>query len=241
VTEYHKIDSLFKRDHDDKKTIIIGDYTNPIFEYLAHNVWEYTEKVDGTNMRIIVDKPFNVMPGTLELIPNNNRGISFNGKTDNAQLPGALVKKMQEKYLPMKDALLEAFPEGATIYGEGYGGSIQNGGYYRKDQDFIAFDVLVNDPESLYGWWLERHNVEDVAKQINTDVAPIIGQGTLIELVEFVKIGFPTRCHEGDWSSNGNVIAEGIVARPKVELKARNGSRIITKLKHKDFKHCREV
>lgn len=33
----------------------------------------------------------------------------------------------------------------------------------------------------------------------------------------------------------GDFIAEGIVARPAVELKTRNGHRIITKIKHKDF------
>jgi hypothetical protein len=33
----------------------------------------------------------------------------------------------------------------------------------------------------------------------------------------------------------GDFIAEGIVARPVVELKSRNGDRIITKIKYKDF------
>ena len=33
----------------------------------------------------------------------------------------------------------------------------------------------------------------------------------------------------------GGFLAEGMVIRPIVELKSRNGHRIITKLKHKDF------
>jgi hypothetical protein len=42
-------------------------------------------------------------------------------------------------------------------------------------------------------------------------------------------------CEEGFKSHWGDFIAEGIVARPKVELKTRAGHRIITKLKYKDF------
>lgn len=40
---------------------------------------------------------------------------------------------------------------------------------------------------------------------------------------------------KGFKSQWGDFIAEGIVARPMTELKNRNGSRIITKIKHKDF------
>ena len=46
-------------------------------------------------------------------------------------------------------------------------------------------------------------------------------------MVDFVRHGFPSQ-----W---GDFTAEGVVARPKVELKTRNGARIITKLKHIDF------
>ncbi len=57
---------------------------------------------------------------------------------------------------------------------------------------------------------------------------PIIGTGTLGDMVDNVKSGFNSQ-----W---GDFQAEGIIARPSIELKARNGGRIITKLKCKDFK-----
>jgi hypothetical protein len=47
-------------------------------------------------------------------------------------------------------------------------------------------------------------------------------------MVIFVQNGFTSQ-----W---GDFAAEGIVARPKIELKTRGGKRIITKIKHKDFK-----
>ena len=56
---------------------------------------------------------------------------------------------------------------------------------------------------------------------------PIIGRGMLHDMIDRVRCGFT--------STWGDFPAEGIVARPAVELKARNGARIITKIKTKDF------
>jgi hypothetical protein len=114
------------------------------------------------------------------------------------------------------------FPDGGCLYGEGYGARIQKGGgNYRPDQDFVLFDVKVGD------WWLQRDAVEDVSGKLSLDIVPIIGRGTLVYMVELVEKGF-----QSQW---GNFQAEGIVARPACELKARNGHRIITKIKTRDF------
>ena len=77
-------------------------------------------------------------------------------------------------------------------------------------------------------WWLQRDNVEAIAKFFEIDIVPIIGEGTLFEMVEKTRKGFNSIC--------GSFLAEGIVARPKTELLCRNGSRLITKIKHRDFK-----
>jgi len=206
MTEYHKIDTLFKRDMTSpKKTLIVGDWTSDAFAYLANNEWEFTEKVDGTNIRVIIA----------------NGEVSFGGRTDNAAIPAPLVKRLQGRFLPQTDALLTAFPSGGCLYGEGYGAKIQSGGNYRSDQDFVLFDVNVT------GWWLQRPAVEDVAVRFGLDWVPIIGRGTLHDAIGMVRAGFNSR-----W---GDFQAEGIVARPVVELKTRAGHRIITKIKHRDF------
>jgi hypothetical protein len=62
---------------------------------------------------------------------------------------------------------------------------------------------------------------------LSIEIVPIIGTGTLIDMVNMTRAGFNSR-----W---GDFLAEGIVARPKVELKTRDGKRIITKVKHRDF------
>lgn len=209
-TEYHKIDTVFKRDPATKhKTLLIGQYSRPEFEYLAGNKWVFTEKVDGTNIRVVVD-------------PTSPDSVRFGGKTDNAQIPAELVNRLNERFLPQRDRLVAAFPSGAVLYGEGYGAKIQSGGLYRPDQDFVLFDVRVGN------WWLTRDAVVEIAAQFALDVVPVIGTGTLHDMIELVGGGHLL----SEW---GRFMAEGVVARPVVELRARNGDRVITKLKAKDF------
>ena len=206
--EYHKIQTVFKRDPETKyKTLLLGEYSLPEFRYLAENTWVFTEKVDGTNIRIIWD----------------GSNISFGGKTDRAQLPGELANKLSHQAGELFDKFKSKFGDTEVcLYGEGYGAKIQKGGVYRDDQDFVLFDVRVDS------WWLQRGDVEDVANAFNLDIVPVIGFGTLDDMVDIVRSGF--------YSKWGDFIAEGIVARPNTELFTRNSDRIITKLKHKDFR-----
>jgi len=209
MNTYHKIQTVFKRDPETKfKTLLEDEYSLPEFEYLKDNEWIFTEKVDGTNIRIMFQ----------------DGKITFGGKTDRAQIPNQLVNKLNEKILPLLDKFVEIFNDAEVcLYGEGYGAKIQKGGgNYRADQDFVLFDIKIGH------WWLKREDVEDIANKLNLDVVPIIGSGSLKELVEYVKTGFSSK-----W---GDFLAEGIVARPENELLARSGNRIITKLKHKDFR-----
>lgn len=207
MTEYHKIQSIYKRDMTSKrKTLLEGQWTLPEFEYLASNTWTFTEKVDGTNIRVIFQ----------------NGGVTFGGRTEDAQIPAQLVTRLNERFLPMAAKLAEVFDGGAVLYGEGYGAKIQKGGgNYRADQDFVLFDVKIDD------WWLQRADVEDVAGKLGIDVVPIIGEGTLHDAVAHAKAGI-----RSTW---GDFEAEGIVARPKVELKTRGGQRMIAKIKCRDF------
>jgi hypothetical protein len=207
MKEYHKIDTVFKRNPENKfKSIVLGDYAQDPFRFLAGNEWVFTEKVDGTNVRVMI----------------GNGRVLFGGKTDDAQMPASLVRRLEERFLPQQAALLAQFPDGGCLYGEGYGAKIgKRGRNYRADQDFVLFDVKVGD------WWLQRDAIEDVAEKFGLDAVPIIGRGTLADMVAMARAGFQSR-----W---GPFLAEGIVARPAVELKSRGGDRIITKIKYRDF------
>lgn len=200
--------------------LILDQYALPEFEYLKDNPWVFTEKIDGTNVRVMW----------------GGAGLSFGGKTDNAQMPMPLITKLQELFdtTPKRKLFKELFeqpdengeiaePE-VCLYGEGYGAKIQKGGgnYIKDGVDFVLFDVKIGD------MWLERENVEDIAKKFGLKVAPILGEGTLDEAIEMTKKGFNSQ-----W---GDFLAEGLVLRPKTELKTRRGERVITKIKHKDFR-----
>jgi len=209
MTEYHKIQTVFKRNQDNKfKTLIEGDYSLPEFEYLKNNEWIFTEKIDGTNIRIFFDET----------------NVKFGGRTSNASIPSPLLNTLISKFSTkvMKEMLINKFKDHSVcLYGEGFGAGIQKGGIYNKNQDFILFDIKIGN------WWLKREDIEDIAQYLNIQIVPILGIGTLLDMVNIVKNGLISQ-----W---GDFNAEGIVARPKIELKTRAGNRIITKLKHKDF------
>lgn len=212
MKEYHKIQTVFKRDaNTNHKSLLVGQFSLPEFEYLQNNQWIFTEKVDGTNIRV--------------MISHERNDITFGGKTDRAQIPSPLVAFLMGKFLPQAEKMLSVLEGEVCLYGEGFGAGIQKGGNYRPDQSFVLFDVKADD------WWLRRGDVEEVAKGLDIEVVPVIDEGDLIDMVDLVQKGFK--------SSWGDFIAEGIVARPKTELQTRSGERIITKIKHKDFREVK--
>ena len=50
LKEYHKIETVFKRD-DKTKKLNEEIYRNETVEFLKDMEWEFTEKIDGTNIR----------------------------------------------------------------------------------------------------------------------------------------------------------------------------------------------
>ena len=202
---YHKIENIFERNLITNK-LIRGKYRSEAVEYLSSLEWIATEKVDGTNIRVMWD----------------GEKVTFGGKTDNAQLHGDLIKRLYELFGDKKEIWLEKFGEKKVcLYGEGYGAGIQKGGVYGPTKDFILFDVLID------GIWLERGNVEGVADIFDINVVPIAIEGDLLEIVQIVEQGL-----ESFW---GDFICEGVVARPINELKDKRGNRIIVKVKTRDF------
>ena len=55
MKEYPHIDTIWARDMTNKGRIVEGAFTAPEFAYLAENRWIGTEKVDGTNVRVMWD------------------------------------------------------------------------------------------------------------------------------------------------------------------------------------------
>jgi hypothetical protein len=105
MQEYHKIQSVFHRNPaTNMKTLLPGVWSLPEFEFLQDNEWVYTEKVDGTNIRVITH-------------PANTNGPVFAGRTDNAAIPAPLVDRLRARFDPLASVLAEKFKDGATLYG----------------------------------------------------------------------------------------------------------------------------
>ena len=213
MRKYEKIETIFARDIEGTKKLIPNVFCNPTTEYLAGNDWEWTEKVDGINVRIYWD----------------GHTVSFGGRADNASIPATIVNKLNELFGGEVNAQIfeQTFGEKDVIlFGEGYGKSVQKVGssYISHDVGFILFDVLIGDN------YQERKWVEATAKAFGVPAVPVVGHGTLYEAVEYVK------SHPNSTIAEKPVEMEGIVCRPKMELRDRCGNRVIVKIKWKDFK-----
>jgi hypothetical protein len=211
--KYHKIQSIFKRDQGTGS--FLPEYSTPEIEYLAEAHWVFTEKIDGTNIRIMWD-------GLM---------VRLGGRTDKAQIQPHLELKLMKLFTDEK--MNEAFQRqpdqhgdlGITLFGEGCGPKIQkNGAAYTdgKTPDFILFDVRVGH------WWLRAADVAKIAVTLDIRCAPFVDSGTLDEAIDIACDPFPSLLGDRD--------AEGLVCRPAVEMFGRNGQRIITKVKTKDYR-----
>ena len=210
MKQYEKIETVFCRDTNGTKRLILDNYRNPTIAYLKDNMWLFTEKVDGTNIRVHWD----------------GHKVEFGGRTDKAQIPGPLLNKLNEMFMTTEaEELFEQTwgDKNVILFGEGYGPKIQNGGDYRSDVSFILFDVLVGNN------YQEREWVEKTAQMFNIDVVPIVLTGTVQDGIDYVM--------KHPRSTMGTAMMEGVVGRLMIELRDRRGERVIVKIKWEDFKH----
>lgn len=207
--EYPKIQTLFKRD-EKTKVIIPDQFTQEEFTYLAKDPWVWTEKIDGTNVRIHWN-------GTTAVV---------GGRTDNAQMPAPLMEHLRP--FLNGNVWLETFghPD-VTVYGEGYGPGIQKGGHYRTDQAFIAFDIRIGE------YWLKREDMIGIAERLGFNVVPLVGEFNLLAAIAQIKDNrIPS-------AMGPTAVLEGIVGHPAVDVRDSHGKRITVKLKVRDFEELR--
>ena len=212
MVEYVKIETPYIRSEDGNKKLIEGQFRNETVRYLKDTIWEFTEKVDGTNISIVWD----------------GHKVEFYGRTERAQIPSHLVNKLNELFggETNEEMFEQIFGETPMIlYGEGYGYKIQKGGDYRDDVSFILFDVY----QPTNDIWLKRDDVEDIAKKFGIEVVPMVFRDTIEGAVRFVKT------KPNSIIAKNGAKMEGLVGRPIVELKDRLGKRVIIKVKVRDF------
>lgn len=209
MKEYHKIETLYLRDEKTHK-LLVGQFRNPTVGQCKDLKWVFTEKIDGTNIRVFWD----------------GHKVTFNGRTDNAQLHQELWKYINEKFCSSEVEQIFEQKFGSKevyLFGEGYGAGIQKGGEYRKDKGLILFDVQVG------GVYLEYENIKNIAEIFGVEVVPVLLEGTIQEGIDYIK------SHEFSSIGSGKQVLEGVVGRLKQEMSDRFGNRMIVKIKREDF------
>lgn len=167
MPEYHKILTIWERDeHAPGRPVIPGQWATPEFSYLQNSVWVWTEKLDGTNIRVMWD----------------GERVRFGGRTGRAMIDARLVDHLQRIFTDSR--CREAFSGPICLYGEGVGVGIQKGGerYCPDGVKFVLFDAWADV-------WLTRESVEALGLAFLIPIAPIVGRGTLWEAVECVQEG----------------------------------------------------
>ena len=211
MKEYPKIDGIFLREDERPHNLIWGVYRNDLHKDLEKLEWCFTEKIDGTNIRVHWD----------------GHKVTFGGRTDAAQIPAHLFTKLNDLFggSTNEQVFEQKFGETeVTFYGEGYGAKIQKGGgLYNSEPNFIMFDARVGNV------WLQRDSLEDLAKSFDIKVVPIAFRGTLDDAIAFAKVGFNSLIAEQERPS------EGMVGTPTCGVLDRMGKRVIVKLKTHDL------
>ena len=213
-TKYSKYSSPFKKDEKFKNTIETS-------QILPVGRWIKTEKIDGTNIRIIITKSDNdgnriVYVGSRKLILNPK------DKTSNQYmdcLNDINFNKLKEYFEEIDSTII--------IYGEGYGSGVQKGGIYSSKKNYRVFDIRIGNAYQDFEY------IEKVCIDNQLNIVPVIGEvreityGECITSLDKFK---ETLIKEGDGG-----IPEGIVYKFEPVLLNKYGERLIFKVKFKDF------
>ncbi len=189
---YPKIPGPYKRytEGPNRNKLIQGLWTSDELATLANLQWTWTEKVDGTNIRVHWD----------------GHKVTFGGRTDRAQIPAKLVEVLQALFT--EELFEQSFNDTeVTLYGEGFGAGIQSGGIYRPDQGFALFDVRIGQ------YWLRREAVEDVAKKMGTEIVPVVLWGSVHNAIEEVSKGIASAWDGAKSEGLVGVAPEGLLTR----------------------------
>jgi hypothetical protein len=220
---YPKINSLWKREEwylekgkknnrdyqAGKQSFIVGEYSSPEFGVIKK--WQVEEKIDGTNIRVMISK--------IE--------TSFGGRTDEASLPANLYKYLSQTFdWNIRELLFKAMPMATQIvlFGEGYGPKIQNGGNYRDEVGFILFDCWGGSR------WSTRQELKKLATLLNLPTPYDYGLMTEEEIIQLVKSKPESR------NAIRPMPIEGVICRSEPLMISNLDNRpVMWKLKCKEF------
>lgn len=220
-TKYPSIETVWERDKATNK-LIVGALREPVNHVVG--LWHISEKIDGTNIRVIYTPTERII----------------GGRTDAATLNVDVIRAVADA-VPSHATTLEYLLNGKdvkdtflfTIYGEAYGPGIQkNGARYSEFKRFAAFDVRFGDA----GWWADIDERDGILKGLDVPIVPTFGYVTSIPYTRQQLLSLAPRSVVAyNHTRDDDVEVEGIVARPKVTINDKHGNRVIWKLCLRDL------
>lgn len=194
------------------------------------------EKVHGANLSFITNGKDIISAKRTELITDDEN--FYNSKYVQQKYESKVIqlyKLISEKYSDVKQV---------TIFGELFGGIyphpnvekintavfVQKGVYYSPDNDFYAFDILINSDQ-----YLDTDTVNSLFESVGFLYAKTIFRGSLTDCLEHPN-NFKSKISE--WLNLPDLqqnICEGVVIRPVQPNFFRNGSRVLIKNKNEKW------
>ena len=198
-----------------------------IHSMVIQDNWVVTEKVHGANFSFWVTKDD---MGSVNIKCAKRSGwIEEDEKFFN-------YKSVLEKYRPMLEKLRGDVLDDFVVYGELYGGNIQNGMCYALDQDFIAFDIRWIEEDGSLSVPLDKLTVLTLDTDYQIPVVPLIGVYDTFEEALAVEESFTSKLIRPDFDGKDvHKEAEGVVIEPNNPTFEPNGSRVYLKKKTKRF------
>jgi Rnl2 family RNA ligase len=209
-------------------------------EGLNGGVWTVTEKIDGQNLSFVTNGETVRMAKRTCLIADNENfgGVSF----------------YKDKYIPIVKEIFKVCKDvfgdinSIIVYGEDYGGSyphpdvprntkaksIQGRVFYRPDNDFIAYDLVVNNKDGSY-FYVDIHKAYAIFRDTGMPFIPILFEGAFHDCLNYqnqFNSTVPTMLGLPDIENN---ICEGVVIKPENYKTFGNGDRVIIKNKNDKF------
>lgn len=211
MKEYHKIPDAFIFDYK-KKVYNTNVFFDSNISELKDNKWIFTEKINGTNLRIYWD----------------GHKLSYAGRTDDAFFTPEQRLFIENKL--MNEMVFEQMfmEKECIVYGELFGGKIskesKKGYDYGSELQFKVFDVEINDI------MLTKSNARMLAEKLGFGFVPIIfTDATIREAITYLQNNLKS-------TITPNSAIEGLVGTPVGDFYTRLGKRIVIKIRREFLK-----
>ena len=191
-----KTKTLFRR--DDNFKVMTDHFTDDRYRQVTD--WLVTEKMDG-----------------MSVILSTNDG--FHGRSPRTQFQGKTLAFMEQAMHSVAYRFFQKDIENVDVYAELVGPQVQGNPHNLTELQLFVFDVRIGD------YWLDWHNVKDVAEKAGLQTVEVKGRWTMPHIIADVKAR----------KAHGDGYFEGYVARTDPYLYDNQGNRIVWKLKGTDF------